>query len=400
MTERYIVLRDMAAMPMGGPLGGGPMLESTPMSEGGAEPRVEVHDLSPGDLRDVARERDVRAVAMPMEIALIRPLEDDSGAADLLDGGATWGVRAVGADDSDFDGEGVTVAVIDSGIDADHPAFAGLDVIERDFIGAGPGDDDGHGTHCAGTIFGRAVDGTRIGVAPGVDRALIARVFGPNGGGSTLELTQAIDWAARSGADIISMSLGFDFVGFVERLVQSGMPRPAATSLAMTNLVANQRLFDSLMQLLRNSGPFGIDTLVVAASGNESGRPQFEISASLPAAADGVLSVGAIGPAVNGRFPVARFSNSNPNLVAPGVGVLSAQANDGGLVSLSGTSMATPHVAGVAALWWQAVSEMGAGPGGVAQMVADRLRATARQADLFAPGFDSGDFGEGLVRAP
>lgn len=399
MTERYIVLRDLAAMPMAGPLGSGGVLESTMAGQTGAEPRVEVHDLSARDLRDVARERDVRAVAMPMEIALIRPLDDAGADADPLAGGTTWGVQAVGADTSSYDGEGVTVAVIDSGIDAAHPAFAGLEIVERDFVNAGPGDDDGHGTHCAGTIFGRAVDGTRIGVAPGVDRALIARVFGPNGGGSTLELTQAIDWAARAGAQIISMSLGFDFVGFVERLVQSGMPRPAATSLAMTNLVANQRLFDSLMQLLRNSGPFGIDTLVVAASGNESGRPQFEISASLPAAAAGVLSVGAVAPAVSGRHAVARFSNSNPNVVAPGVGVVSARANTAGLASLSGTSMATPHVAGVASLWWQAVSEMGAGPGGMAQMVADRLRATARPA-LFAPGFDAGDYGEGLITAP
>lgn len=399
MTERYIVLRDLAAMPMAGPLGGGAIPESTQPGFAGAEPRVEIHDLSARDLRDVARERDVRAVAMPMEIAPIRPFDDPDPNADPLAGGTTWGVAAVGADASDYDGSGVSVAVIDSGIDAAHPAFSGMEIIARDFIGAGPGDADGHGTHCAGTIFGRAVDGTRIGVAPGVQRALIARVFGPDGGGSTLELTQAIDWAARAGAQIISMSLGFDFVGFVERLVQSGMPRPAATSLAMTNLVANQRLFDSLMQLLRTSGPFGIDTLVVAASGNESSRPQYAISASLPAAAAGVLSVGAVAPAVEGSHAVARFSNSNPNLVAPGVGVLSARANAPGLVSLSGTSMATPHVAGVAALWWQAVGGMGAGPGGVAQMVADRLRATARRPPI-APQFDAGDYGEGLVTAP
>jgi subtilisin family serine protease len=73
-----------------------------------------------------------------------------------------WGVRAIRADMSPYSGEGVIVAVLDTGIDAAHPAFAGMELVQRDFTGAGNGDVHGHGTHCAGTIFGRDVDGLRV----------------------------------------------------------------------------------------------------------------------------------------------------------------------------------------------------------------------------------------------
>ena len=88
-------------------------------------------------------------------------------------------------DRSTWTGEGVTVAVLDTGIDSKHPAFAGVDIVEKDFTGTGNGDRQGHGTHCAGTIFGRDVDGKRIGVARGVKRALIGKVLGDEGGGDS-----------------------------------------------------------------------------------------------------------------------------------------------------------------------------------------------------------------------
>jgi subtilisin family serine protease len=137
---------------------------------------------------------------------------------------------------------------------------------------------------------------------------------------------------------------------------------------------------------------------VVAAAGNESRRdenPDFEIAASLPAAAEGIVSVGAVG--LNGStLAVAGFSNTFPQVSAPGVGIVSAKAG-GGLKALSGTSMATPHVAGVSALWWEAVRQMPVVPN--SGVVLARLVASARTED-FATGVDPADRGVGIVTAP
>jgi subtilisin family serine protease len=112
---------------------------------------------------------------MPMK--LIEPLTDE-GQAQPAAGTPTWGVNAVGAATSPFTGNGVVVAVLDTGIDPSHSAFAGVTLVQKNFTTEGPNDQHGHGTHCAGTIFGRYVSGTRIGVAPGVKTALIGKVLG------------------------------------------------------------------------------------------------------------------------------------------------------------------------------------------------------------------------------
>jgi subtilisin family serine protease len=106
-----------------------------------------------------------------------------------------------------------------------------MTITERDFTGEGNGDLEGHGTHCAGTIFGRDVSSTRIGVARGVKTALIGKVLGSQGGSSESIVT-AIQWAVDNGAHVISMSLGMDFPGFQKQLQQSGLPPELATSLA------------------------------------------------------------------------------------------------------------------------------------------------------------------------
>ena len=117
-----------------------------------------------------------------------------------------------------------------------------------DFTGEGDGDLQGHGTHCAGTILGRPVDGTRIGVAPGVTRALIGKVLDRNGSGGSEALFNAITWAVQQGAHVISMSLGFDFPGMVERL-SGQMPTRLATSRALEAYRGNLRMFDALMEM-------------------------------------------------------------------------------------------------------------------------------------------------------
>jgi subtilisin family serine protease len=342
------------------------------------------------------RDASVMAIAPAMPMKLIAPRElaqQVEAAAQQI----TWGVKAVGADTCPFTGAGIVAAVLDTGIDAQHPAFAGVELIQKDFTGEGNGDENGHGTHCAGTIFGREVNGTRIGVAPGIQKAVIGKVLGQNGGGSSEEIVNAILWAVDQGAHVISMSLGIDFPGFVRELENRGFPTELATSRALEGYRANTQLFDTLAAHIKSRGAFSQATVIIAAAGNESARdehPDFEIAVSPPAIAEGIVSVAAIGEGPEG-LTVAPFSNTGANVSGPGVGVISAKPG-GGLRALNGTSMATPHVAGVAVLWAEKLKS--AGRLNAFELIA-RLVGSATSASL-KPGFDPFDVGAGLVRAP
>lgn len=391
----YIVLRDLQAVPTSEPFGGDFLRRgAAPRALTAPEPRLEMERLEGRELRELAREEDVVAITPSMPTRLIEPREADAAAAE----GDAWGISAVGADASTYTGAGTVVAVLDTGIDSSHAAFTGMTLVEKDFSGDGDGDVQGHGSHCAGTIFGRDVDGARIGVARGVDRALIAKVLGDSGGGSSESLFRGIQWAVDGGADVLSLSLGFDFPGLVQSLADGGWPVDLATSRALEAYRGNLRMFDVLMDYVRAKEAFGAGAVVVAAAGNESKRevdPDYEIAASLPAAAEGVVSVGALGQDGD-VLSVASFSNTFPQVSAPGVGVKSAAAG-GGTRTLDGTSMACPHVAGVAALWWEAVraAPVPATP----RTVLAKVVASART-DRFAEGVDVHDHGAGLVTAP
>jgi subtilisin family serine protease len=292
------------------------------------------------------------------------------------------------------------VAVLDTGIDATHEAFNGASLVQKDFTGEGLQDDDGHGTHCAGTIFGRRVgDVPRFGVAPGVRRAIIGKVLGRTSGGSSRTIVEAIHWAATEGATIISMSLGIDFPGYVKALVDQGEPVDFATSLALQEYGNNVRLFDKLAGLVSTLGVMSdTATVLVAAAGNESRRrirPDYRIGVSPPANAEDIVSVGAIGrtSTADPGFVIADFSNTGPRVVAPGVGVLSARSG-GGYNVLSGTSMATPHAAGVAALWAERLQKERRLSSSmlINKLVGESVRMPSE--------FDPLDIGAGLVRAP
>ncbi|WP_254511723.1 S8 family peptidase [Komagataeibacter oboediens] len=354
---------------------------------------VSFESLTDREAAAIAADPEVEAVAPAMRTKLIQPLE--AAGADLSD---VWGLDETGARGSKFTGVGVTVAVLDTGIDAAHPAFAGIQLEQRDFTGEGYGDKVGHGTHCAGTIFGRNVGGLRIGVAPGVQRALIGKVLGADGGDSQM-LVEGIQWAVNNGVNIVSMSLGFDFTGMVADWTADGWPVALATSNALETYRVNLRVLDAVLNLTKAQGAFGSGgTLVVAASGNESQRqqdPDWKIAASLPAAAEHVISVGALNR--NGAIlKVADFSNTRPTVSAPGVDIVSARAG-GGLEAMSGTSMACPHVAGLAALWWEALRAKRLKP--TAMNVQAHLLTSATRAPFAADSLEE-DIGQGLVLAP
>ncbi|MEL6110274.1 MAG: S8 family peptidase [Planctomycetota bacterium] len=258
-------------------------------------------------------------------------------------GGANeWGLNAVGAPESwaaGFTGEGITVAVIDTGVDLDHPDLAanifvnageiagngidddgngyvddvhGYDFANRD---ADPNDVHGHGTHVAGTIAADDNGFGATGVAPDAT-ILPIKVLGDNGSGSSLDVAAGIRYAADMGANVINLSLGGGYSSAIE----------SAISYAQS-----------------------VGSFIVAASGNEyASVPGFP--AQFSGSYNNVLSVGAYDS--SGR--IASFSNGvgSSNAVqvdAPGVGVFSTYVG-GRYASMSGTSMATPHVAGLAAL--------------------------------------------------
>jgi thermitase len=272
---------------------------------------------------------------------------------------AAWDAAGVGAAAGWPARGGAPVGIVDSGIDSGHEDLQGRVAACATASGGRvtPGacaDDNGHGTHVAGTIGAAADDGDGIaGIAFASPLIVCKALGGPDGSGTTADVAACIGWAHGAGARVISMSLG----------------GPASRTIAAAVTSAWAR-----------GGRSG--SLLVAAAGND-GDGRLEYPAALP----DVISVGA----TDDEGAPAPFSNANADveLVAPGVDVLSDRAG-GGYVQMSGTSMATPHVAAVAAL------VAAAQPHGSARALRARLDDTAR--DLLAPGRDPAT-GFGMVDA-
>ncbi|MFF3408981.1 S8 family serine peptidase [Streptomyces sp. NPDC002742] len=248
--------------------------------------------------------------------------------ADMAQSNAQIGTP--GAWEAGLTGKGVTVAVLDTGVDTSHPDLAGRVTQTKSFIdGQEVADRNGHGTHVTSTIGGdgAASDGKEKGVAPEATLA-VGKVLSDQGSGSESQIIAGMEWAARDvHAKVISMSLG------------SSEPSDGTDPMAA-----------AVDTLSKETG-----ALFVIAAGN-TGAPS---SIGSPGAADSALTIGAVDSADEAAYFTSagpRYGDNalKPDISAPGVGILAARSQlvsgSGYYTSMSGTSMATPHVAGVAAL--------------------------------------------------
>ncbi|CZT33812.1 S8 family peptidase [Rhizobium sp. 9140] len=280
----------------------------------------------------------------------------------------TWGVGATKAWESPYTGLGIRIAILDTGIDLDHPDFKGRSIVTRSFVnGEDIMDAQGHGTHCAGTAAGRARSPgvPRYGVAP--DASLyIGKVLNNRGFGAERDIITGIRWAIEQRCEIISMSLGSP--------VQPG--------------ASYSRAHERLAKIALDNS-----CLIMAAAGNESNRTFNAIApVGWPANVPSILAVGAVDP----LYKPASFSNGgiNPDggeldLVAPGVNIFSSVPRPRLYTTNSGTSMACPHAAGVAALWAES------DPSLRGRALWNALKAHSRKLP-----YNVRDVGAGLVAAP
>jgi subtilisin family serine protease len=243
---------------------------------------------------------------------------------------ATWGIHATNVLASTYTGKGIRIAILDTGMSMDHPDFKGRKIKSKSFVNQAVEDREGHGSHCAGVAAGNICTdkGFRYGVATKAD-LYIAKVLKNNGEGEDNSVLAGIEWALENKCRIISLSLG-------------------------SSVKKGETYYDSYETVAQRALRAG--TLIVAAAGNDSLRRRGKVRpVNHPANCPSILAVGAI----DQYNQVADFScggsrrkGDQVNLAAPGVDIFSSSQKSRYEV-LSGTSAATPFVAGMAALLWE-----------------------------------------------
>lgn len=349
-------------MPFGGTVG--PIL---PFATGGSE--LLAYLAGQRDAIDALIARFGRPAGAPA-----RPFKargEEAGAA------LTWGLQAIGVTGADgqLTGAGVRVADLDTGLDSTHPDWATFPANDpgraRNFTQESSGTMDvvGHGTHTAGTIAGplRSVGGTRYGVAPDC-QLYVGKVLDDSGSGFDSDILEGIQWALANKCRVINMSLG--------------APRDVNGPYS----VAYETVAKNVLDL--DDG-----ALIVAAAGNESARSQGSVApVGNPAACPSIMAIAAVDEAMQ----VADFSCGQVDSIGiidvagPGVDVYSSvPVAQGRFDYYSGTSMATPHVTGLAACLLQANGRL------TPRQVWDQIRAAARTLPL-----PPTDVGRGLASLP
>jgi subtilisin len=321
-------------------------------------------DVRPDGVERLRHEGTVRTIGHALSLPLIRPTDPVAAAAPR---NSTWGIEAIEVERlwnaaTPIRGAGILLAHLDTGVDVKHPTLAGAiaGTLVTDANGfaipnAPMEDLYGHGTHTAATIAGRSVAGRYVGIAP---EAKLYSATVIEGGLVVSRILRGLDWAVANRVHIVNLSLGLsgyhdDFYPLIGQLLARGI-------------------------------------LVVAAVGNEGPG-----TSRSPGNYENVLSVGACdeqrlvwGDSSSDSF-ITPIAHTVPNLVAPGVAVVSAHPG-GGYASMSGSSMATPHVAGLAALLWSAR------PQAAASEIVNAIRGSC----TLAPGMPANRAGLGMPNAP
>lgn len=281
---------------------------------------------------------------------------------------ASWGIQATKVLDTEWTGKDAKLAILDTGFNYDHPDFKDRKVESKSFVEDEKADDgNGHGTHCTGIAAGNKnkETGRRYGVAKEA-AIFIGKVLSDKGSGSDSNILAGIEWAMSEDCQVVSMSLGAP--------VEKGDPY--------------SDVFNDLAKKALNQG-----TLIIAAAGNESRRDMGKIApVGHPANCPAIMAVAAL----DNSLKVAPFSNGSVDsdggqidLAAPGVDIYSSWKSPQNYNTISGTSMATPFVSGMAALYWQA------NPEASASEIRTYLTQNAKRLDQ-----PSSDVGNGIIRPP
>lgn len=266
--------------------------------------------------------------------------------------GATWGLKACKVPPSLRSGAGIKVAVLDTGMDLGHPDFTGRPFNTRSFVGQPVQDLYGHGTHCIGTACGpKAPVGSIPRYGIGYRSSIfVGKVLTNSGTGTSAGVLAGMNWAIAMRCPVISMSLG--------------------------SPVGEQPYYTRAGQAAMNNG-----CLIIAAAGNGNGAPT-----GAPANSPTIMSVASLDANLK---PSAFSSQGKIDISAPGRDVFSSWPRPRRYNTISGTSMATPHVAGCAALW----AETSPNLRGI--QLWRKLQATAKRLP-----FPPSKVGAGLVQAP
>ena len=324
-------------------------------------------------LKTLVNRDDLASIELDETIKLFDPMEttDEKVDSDQF----TYGLKKVRAaevwNELGIDGTGVTVGVLDTGIDSEHADLAGRVIRNKDFVSSYSDDEandgHGHGTHCAGSIGGGATSGKAIGVAPKVN-FIGGKIFSDSGSTTREAIMNGMQWMTDPDGNPDTD----DF----PRVVSNSWGGPLGTHW---------------VEIMSTWHAMGIAP--VFAAGNSGPRPK---TVGAPGAYKEAITIGA----TDSQDRIARFSSRGPvtfqgetyikpDVSAPGVDVYSAK-NGGGYQKMSGTSMATPHVAGIVALMLQADPDL------PVERIREILHETS--VDFGEPGMDN-VFGMGRVDA-